>query len=563
MKFQQGGLPQVFNVDQGFAQPIRVNLAPVIGATSMELDAGVKAHSVYEKLRIQHGELDLHRDAEERMKRAEKINNLKLISELSEKAGTISVLPGKQDQLNQILGPLSDPNMLMAASQDVNKAAEYIAQHTSAMIKARPLVREKLSYEQARKEWEEANDNLLKLAPQGTAHLINPEFMQKLDEWGDKIKAFGEGDPSLKETDILASSNGMGELISKDNLVAHVEQAKKTKALQDRVLEVNAKNLEQEALKKQADNLAELSHAAKRAGLADKPFDQYTPDEQQKIYQEIGKREFEDKEATRKMKIAQANSLAAKTSLEQIPYFVALNDALPLTAQLKSLDDIGRIGEIYNSLSASEKDDFNRAWMASSIIDKDGKTSADWNSFVKAYPDCANFQNSPECLELFRQFKGRDSGVSHSGTSRKIDSKTGEIVSLKVNGTTIVNGNTKDTRLPDGVTFTEIDGKGYVKIAHGDDPSRRKFMQNTFGIDMVADFWSLEFGNLEIEDVLPYREDNLPKGSFNKDGFLYIPEDGDSAASTPTTKNTGKPATGKGAPNYVPKKPTADAKSGL
>lgn len=566
MKFQLGGnVPMVFGIDQGFAKPMNVNLAPVIGAASMPVESGLQAMTSLENLDVNRDHLELAKEREERAKTQDKINNLKLISEFADKSSKWGVLPGRKAEFDAIMGPLSDPDALARAATDMRGMTDFISKNYAAQMKMAPLLREKAMYDKSMEAYEKVNNKLIELVKDETViQFLDTGIKQKLDEWAAKLEDFainGNG----TEADIASYTVGAQHFFDDEKLNTYVEQAKKQKEIKNN-LDVAKTNLDVAITDQKIAALEQqMIAAARKIGLEVKPFDQYSPGDKAKINAEIGRQaeeirqaqvanvnsEIAARTANAKLQEVKANLEWVKTFPDEVQAVAIINNALSSTTDKRRIKRLSEkeYSEIINNLSPEDFDTFMRELdLEKEKLSGLGKSTKlnDVEEFElwinKSGYTMDELNSDPELkarlIEEFRTVRGKQSGVSH-GSSSTLIKKNGVPTTIIIGGKAIEAGTTKDTKFPDGIAIVEEGGKGYLKISTGMNHNKLlEFFKTHFPqIDTGADIFSMDFWDIEPKNLLKYRKNQFPPGTEMRNGFIYIPQDGGTSVKTSSSTN--------------------------
>jgi len=568
-KFQLGGgVPQVFNID--IPQQPKVDLGSVIQAASMPVDAGVQAYSQLKNVEFANDRIKIEKDREERLKAQEKINNLKIISEFADKSSQWGVLPGRQKEMESILGELNDPALMARAIKDPNAAAEYISKYTIASSKMSPYLRERKIYDESVKQHTDVYKQYLDLIP-NAADVLDTEFGQKMQEWSDKLERFANGDPTVSATSITPAGMGIQNMISGPGLKEHVEKQKQVTQSKIEYEQARTNDL-YEDLKIKEQKREGLFNAAKQRLGIQVPNDQLTPEQDQAIRAETVRQGVELEIAKTNNEIAKAELDTAKTAqlsfenvglkLKNISQWStaasAINMALPEGKKVVE-QDLSDLDAVIKSLNPEQLDDFFRSIKNNKEFNNLFSTSKD--EFTADYRSYLDYVKKPGNENItYPEFKSTNSSVTNygyrnvnGGTNNVATTKDGtEVNAARIGGTWVQNDAEFKKKYKDSASFvvtqnpaTGIDTP-YMMFSHSDSEDSKKLLHD------MTNWAYVDEGLLWLDlDVSDFDTGKVP-GSFHKDGILYVPIP-DTQGGVSTNKTNNKSSSKPGAPSVVPK----------
>lgn len=558
-KFQLGGqIPQVFNID--VPQQPRVDLGAVINTASMPIDSGVNTYSQLKNIEFQNDRLKIEKDREERLKAQEKINNLKIISEFADKASQWGVLPGRQKELESIMGELNDPNLMARAIKDPNAAAEYIGKYVSSSSKISPYLRERKIYDESVKEYDNVYQKYLNLIP-NAADVLDTEFGKKMEEWSNRLERFANGDPTVSQTSITPAGMGIQDMISEEGLKHHVEQAKQVTQSKLEFEKIKMQELEEEIKGKQQVREGLYNAAKERLGIQG---DEITPEQDRAIRAEIAKPKVDLEIAKTNSEIAQAKlqeAQAIKSTFESVGLKLknvaqwsaaasAINNALPADKKVLA-QDLSDLDAVLKTLKPDELEAFFQSLQKNdkfnSLFSNKDEFSADYRSYLDYIKRPGNEDVT------YPEFKSTNSSVNYnsSGGGRNVTTtKDGtEINAARIGNNWVQNDAEFKKKYNGKVTFaitrnpaTGQDG-AYMMFSHAGGDNVKELLRELTGWDYVDT--TLWFDS----DIDEFETSKVP-GSFHKDGILYVPIPDAQKNTQQSSQQRSKP----GQPTVVPPK---------
>lgn len=549
-KFQLGGgVPQVFNIDVP-QQPV-VNLGSVINAASMPIDSGVDTYSKLKQVEFNQDRINIEKDREERMKTADKINNLKLISEFADKASQWGVLPGDQKTLDSMLGELNDPNFINKAVTTQNGAADYVGKYIGVSGQVNPLLRKRKIYDEAVKQHTDIYNKYLSLIP-NAADAMNLDFNKKMTEWGDRLERFANGDPTVSQTSITPAGMGIEDMITPEGLKSHIEEAKLNSESKRLVEKAKVAELGEELEIKKQVREGQYNNAKERLKITT-PNAELTPEQDALIKAEVARPAVEAKIAETNLAIAKTAAATFETvglKLKNITQWSkaasAINQALPDGKQVIE-QDLSDLEPILKTLTPDELkkffDSIDNNKEFSQLFSGKEEFSAEYRSYLDYIKRPGNENIT------YPEFRSTSSSVNYNGTSSSSKDGT-EVKSAKIGNTWVSNDAEFKKKYKDKASFVvstnPVTGKDqpYMMFSHADNEETKQLLHELTGWAYVDEGWAwFDLNTSEFDTT------KVP-GSYHKNGILYVPIDQQSSPqqSKAVPKVNGKPA----APTTVP-----------
>ena len=558
-------MPQVFNIDVP-QQPV-VNLGSVINAASMPIDSGVNTYSQLKQVEFNQDRINIEKDREERLKAADKINNLRIISEFADKSSEWGVLPGDQEQLQSIIGNLNDPDKLQKALSTQNGAADYIAEYVSAKSKLSPAMMKRKMYDESVKQYDAVYNKYLSLIP-NAADAMDLEFNKKMQDWSDRLERFANGDPTVSQTSITPAGMGIQNMITPEGLQAHVEEAKLASESKRAVERAKVAELGEELEVKRQLREGQYNDAKNRLKITT-PNAELTPEQDALIKAEVARPAVELAIAKQKSELADAKlkqAQAAASSFATVGLRLknvsqwstaasAINQALPNGKQVIE-QDLSDLDAVLKSLDPDQLKNFfkslenNKAF--NDLFSNKDEFSAEYRSYLDYIKRPGNEQVS------YPEFRSTSSSVTHNGASTSSSSKDGtEVKSAKIGNTWVSNDAEFKKKYKDKASFVvstnPVTGKDqpYMMFSHADNDETKQLLHELTGWAYVDEGWA--WFDLNTSD---FDTTKVP-GSYHKNGILYVPIDQQQAQQQPGNQNnqnnTSKTTTPKIAPPHLRK----------